>query len=350
MGTEFSWFYDLLIIIIVVGVTFRCFKRGFVSTIAGLITVIASFALALFLSSFLANMIYSNFIRTRAIDYIDKSLENIVNAEQLDMLPGLDLSQIIINEISQSGEIIRSTPLTEIPQTLDSAGKIDLNLSSVDISNTGIDRFNLSFLGITPEELDSVNAGKATITAAELAGNEFEPLVLAKLLTNTLRNSPEYNEITNTASIVGDFVPQISGSFSGSAADAVTQLLVTIIESGNLGITTALVDNLIAPVIIIPLRTLIFFILFAIICLVASYFVRKLAIINRIPLVGGINSFFGGVAGLFKSAVIILLVCISLNILITITGNNIIFINTMTIEESFIFKYIYNFEFLNFTL
>jgi hypothetical protein len=351
MGTEFSWFYDLLVVIIIAGVTFRCFKRGFVSTLVGLVAVIASFVLALFLSSLAANAIYDNFIRERAINYIDKSFEDITDAQQLVMLPEIDLSRIMINEVSQSGELIRSFPLSEIDKTLDTVGKIDVNLSNVDLSATGIDRLDLEFLGIDPEDLSSVNAGRATVTAAELAGSEFETLVLAKLLTNTLQNSAEFSAITNAADAVGSFVPQVSGSFSGGAADAVTQVMATIIESakpGNLGITTALVDNLIAPVIIIPLRTLIFFILFAIICVITSFFVKKLAIINRIPLVGGINSFLGGITGLVKSAVIILLVCISLNILITITGNNIIFINTMTIEQTFIFRHIYYFDLISF--
>jgi uncharacterized membrane protein required for colicin V production len=351
MGTQFSWFYDLLIIIIVVGVTFRCFKKGFVSTLVGLVAVIASFLLALFLSSLLAGLIYNGFIRERAVNYIDSSLGSVADIEQLVKLPDVDLSRIMINEVSPSGELIRRTPLSEIPQTLDAAGKIDVNLSNVDLSRTGIDRLDLRFLGISSENLSSVNAGRATITAAELANNDFETLVLAKLLTNTLQHGTEFAAISNAANAVGNFIPQVSGSFSGAATDAVTQVLVTIIESGqpgNLGITTALVDNLVAPVILIPLRTLIFFILFVIICIVTSFFAKKLAIINRIPLVGGINSFLGGVTGLLKSAVIILLVCIGLNILITITGNNIIFINTMTIEETFLFRHIYNFEFVNF--
>ncbi|MDR2559028.1 MAG: CvpA family protein [Oscillospiraceae bacterium] len=348
MGTQFSWFYDLIVVVIVVGVTFRCFKRGFVSTLVGLIAVIASFLLALFFSSLAANAIYNNFIRERAINYIDNSLENIVDIEPLAMLPDIDVSRIMLNEVDLAGEILRSIPLSDINQTLDTVGKIDVNLSSVDLSRTGIDRLDLEFLGITSEELNSINAGRATITAAELANNEFETLILAKLLTNTLQNSTEFNAIANAADTVGNFVPQVSGSFSGGTADAVTQVVVTIIESGKNGITTALVDNLIGPVIFVPLRTLIFFILFAIICAVASFFVKKLSAINRIPLVGPVNSVLGGVTGLLKSAVIIFIVCICLNILITVTGNNIIFINTMTIEESFIFRHIYNFEFVNF--
>ncbi|MCL2637791.1 MAG: CvpA family protein [Oscillospiraceae bacterium] len=348
MGTQFSWFYDLLIIIVVVGVTFRCFKRGFVSTVVGMVAVIVSFLLALFLSGLTAGAIYNGLIRNRAIDYIDQSLGGITDTAPLSMLPELDLSQIMLNEVSQSGELIRSTPLSDIDKTLDTVGKIDVNLNSVDLSGTGIDKLDLEFLGIDIEDLSSINAGRATITAAELVNNDFETLVLAKLLTNTLQNGAEFDALVGAVNAVGDFVPQISGSFSGAANDAITQVMVTIIESGRDGISAALVDNIIKPVILIPMRTLIFFILFVIICLVTSFIAKKLEIINRIPLVGGVNSFLGGLTGLLKSAVIILLVCIGLNILITITGNNIIFINTMTIEESFIFRHIYNFEFLSF--
>jgi hypothetical protein len=348
MGTEFSWFYDLLVVAIIFGVTFRCFKRGFVSSVVGLVAVIASFVAALILSGFLTNAIYNNLIRERAIEYIDNSLENIIDIEPLAMLPELDLSKIMINEVNASREIVGSIPLSEIPQTLDAAGKIDVNLSSVDLSRTGIGNLDLAFLGITPEALSSIDAGRATITAAELANSDFETLILAKVLTNTLQNGTEFDALANAAETVGNFIPQVSGSFNAGVSEAVTQVMVTIIDSGKTGITAALVDNLIAPFVLIPLRTLIFFILFAIICVVMSFIAKKLAIINRIPLVGGVNSVLGGVTGLLKSAVIILLICIGVNILITVTGNNIIFLNTMTIEESFIFRHIYNFEFLNF--
>jgi hypothetical protein len=348
MGTQFFWFYDLLVVVLVLGVTFRCFKRGFVSTLVSLIAVIASFIAALILSSFLAGWIYSSFIRENAINYIDDSLTNIVDIEPLAMLSEVDLSMIKLNEVSGSGELLRSTPLSEINRTPDTVGKIDVNLSNVDLSQTGIDRLDLEFLGINPESLSAVNAGRATVTSAELAGHEFETLILAKILTNTMQNGTEFGAVADAAASVGNFIPQVSGSFSSGVNEAVTQVLVTIIESGKSSISTGLVDNLIEPIIMIPLRTLIFFIIFVIICLVTSFFAKKLAIINRIPLVGPVNSFLGGVAGLVKSAVIILLICISLNILITITGNNIIFINTMTIEQSFIFSHIYYFDFINF--
>jgi len=134
--------------------------------------------------------------------------------------------------------------------------------------------------------------------------------------------------------------------------DSVSQVIAAVIMSGEKGISAgiaeALLDTLVEPVITIPLRTLLFFILFAIICLCVSFFAKRLAIINRIPLIGRVNSILGGATGLLKAAVIIMLICMGLNILITVTDNTIIFINTMTIEETFIFRHIYNFELIKF--
>ncbi|MDR2533023.1 MAG: CvpA family protein [Oscillospiraceae bacterium] len=348
MGTQFSWFYDLLVIAIILGVTFRCFKRGFVSTVVSLVAVIAAFLAGLFLSGVLASAIYNGIIRQNALNHINKSLENMIDTEPLVMLSSLDLSKIILNETDNSGEVIRSFPLSEIDLTPDTVGNIDIDLGNVDLSGTGIDELNLAFWGLTSEDLSGVDAGRAIITSAELANSELEALVLAKVLANTMQNGAEYDAVADAAAAVGNFIPQVSGNFSGGVSEAVTQVIVTIIESGSGGITAALLDNLIAPVIMIPLRTLIFFILFVIICLVLSFTAKKLAVVNRIPLVGTFNSILGGVTGLLKSAVIILLVCISLNILITITGNDIIFLNTMTIEESVIFRHIYNFDLIKF--
>jgi hypothetical protein len=345
MGTQFSWFYDIVLIAIIVGFTFRGFKKGFVSTVVGLAAVIVAFIVGLILSGLLASAIYNGVIRKNAVNYIEQNIGSIAGTESFAMLPSLDLSKIMLNETDNNDEIVRSFPLSEIDATPDHVGNIDIDLSNVDLSNTGIAELDLELFGLTAEELASVNAGRAVITAAELTDSDFETLVLAKVLANTMQNSAEYDEIADAAVAVGSFAPQLSGS--GTAGEAVTRAIAALIESEAGGsVSGALLDNIIAPLIIVPLRTLIFFILFAIICIVMSIIAKKMEIVNKIPLIGTVNSVLGGTIGLVKALVIVFLVCIGLNILITVTGNAIIFINTMTINESAIFKHIYNFNFI----
>jgi len=336
MGTEFFWFYDLLIVAIFLGITFRCYKKGFVSSVVSLTAVAGAFLIGLLLSGVIASAVYDNFIKERAEEYISESIEQIVDDSVFIALPTIDASMILI----------RGVPLHEINMTPDTVGNIDLDLTNVDLSQTGIENLNLEFFGIKPESLSSINAGRAVITPAELAKSDIETLVLAKILANTLQESSEYIIIESTAQLINDLLPQISKSLSGGVNDAVSEIIVAVIESEDNSITNTLLDNLITPVIMLPLRTLIFFIIFVIISIALSFAAKAFSFVNRIPLIGAVNSLLGIAVGILISALVIFLVCIFVKILITITGNTIIFLNTMTIEQSYVFKYIYNFNLL----
>ena len=338
MGTQFFWFYDILIIAIFLGVTFRCLRKGFVSSMVSLAAAGVAFAAGIFLSGITAPAVYDSFVKSRIEDYINQSIDNLADQNTLMQLSKIDASKIVIN----------GTPLSEIDKTPDPAGKITLDLKKVDLSGTGIDSLNLDFLGIRQENLSEIDAGKANITSAELAQSDIGTLVLSKVLANTIQNSGQYEVIENAAKSVNGVLPQISGALSGGINNAVSEVIITVMKSEGGGITAALLDNLITPVIMVPLRTLIFFIIFVIICLTLSFLAKALSVVNRIPLVGPVNSLLGGVVGVLKSAVIIFLICIGVKILITITGNTIIFLNTMTIEQSVVFKHIYYLDFINF--
>jgi hypothetical protein len=344
MGTQFSWFYDLLVLAIFLGITFRCYKKGFVSSVVSLAAVAAAFIIALLLSGIIAPLIFNGVIRERAEGYIKESVGGMINPDSLLGLSDVDTSEILINGI----------PLSEINATPDSVGNINLDLGNVDLSNTGLDNLDLEFFGIDEEALASVNAGRAVITTSELAESDLETLVMAKVLASTIQqNGAEQAVLEEAARTVSDILPQISGDAVGNISNAVSRLIVTVLESADGGgsitrnMTAVLMDSLVTPLIMMPLRTLIFFLIFGIISVVLSFVARTLAIVNRIPIVGRLNSALGIVIGLLKSAVVVFLVCIGINILIMVTGNNIIFLNTMTIEESFVFKYIYNLRFIS---
>ena len=71
-------------------------------------------------------------------------------------------------------------------------------------------------------------------------------------------------------------------------------------------------------------------------------------IVNKIPLVGGLNQFLGGVFGLLQGVLSLFVIVIVVHLIVSATGNSLIFLNEMTISKSYVFSYVYNFEFLNF--
>ncbi|MCL2108632.1 MAG: CvpA family protein [Oscillospiraceae bacterium] len=325
MGIEFFWFYDLVIVAILLGITFRCYKRGFVASLLGMLAGVIALVVGVLLSNLLATAIYDGFIKGWAEEKIEESLTAIVGDSSLIRLPDLDCTQIVLK-----GERIG-----EIEFTPDSVGKIDIDLSNVDLSKTGIEKLDLEFFGLDPDELHSLKVGRTVITVAELERNSLETLVMASILAESLAANGENRLISSLTAPLGIF---------GGSNYSMTEIIASIIEFGGAGtgISAAITANLVAPIVFVPLRSTLFFIIFVLLCVSLSIVARKLTFINRIPLVGNVNSFLGIIAGLIKSAVIIVIVCISVKILITITGNDVIFLNTMTINESYIFKHVYN--------
>ena len=99
---------------------------------------------------------------------------------------------------------------------------------------------------------------------------------------------------------------------------------------------------------LVPLRTIIFVVLFILIFIILSILIKATSVINKLPLIGQLNSLLGGVAGLLQGLVIVFIVVIIAHMAAEPTNNTLIFLNDMTINKSFAFSKIYNFSFLDF--
>ncbi len=339
MGTQFFWFYDLLILAILLAVTFRCYKRGFVSVIVGFVAIAVSFFVALYTSDTVTNIIYDNFIDDQVTEYINNGIDDLGGDNALLKLSEADTSQILINGMS----------ISELNTELDSAGKITLDLSSVDFSKTGISDIDLSFFGINDEfDFSKINIGKVNIMPSELDKHDIGTVVLAKTLSHTMKSETGYGNLVSIAENISEIAPFLNGGSSNE--DYVSGLICTVIETSSDDIAASMMESFVKPLIISPLHAVVFILIFTVCAVLLSIIARCLKIVNRIPVIGKINSFFGAVVGILEGVIIIVIVCVVIHIIISLTGNTIILLNTVTIDSTLIFKYIYNLEILNLML
>ena len=56
----------------------------------------------------------------------------------------------------------------------------------------------------------------------------------------------------------------------------------------------------------------------------------------------------GGVCGAVSGLISICVICILVRFIVTLSGGNVLLLNDTAIDSTFIFRYFYNFEFLNF--
>jgi hypothetical protein len=241
-------------------------------------------------------------------------------------------------------------------------------MTNVDFSKTGMENYDMYNFGIGENtDYSSINAGKIIIDENELTkaadktpeemtrykGN----LVLSKFLANTIMKSLATNDssmkneiaaIKNTSDIIAKYIPQFSKGIDTAGTDALSNIILVLREAAENHITNfgnVISEKIVKPVALSSIKALIFLVIFVIISIILSFLVRALGFVNHIPVVGTLNKVLGFILGFTEAVIMILVFSALLGFVITITGNEIIAFNTITIEKTYLFKYFYNLMF-----
>ena len=338
MGTQFFWFYDVLAAAIIVAAVFACYKRGFVAVLLGLLSIVIAFAAASILSEPISAFVYEKFIAENVSAALTENVTVIDKLEAVRSLGDLHPDKMLLGGVTMAG----------LDKTPDSAGKITVDLSSADFSQTGLTYDEAADLGFDTDRvsLSNMNLGRVNITAAELEKADFDRLLMAKALAGT----GEQSLLEKLREILAGILPvEVSDSVM---AGAVTALMIGETEADDAGtrpIAGIVSDIVIRPLFISLLKAIAFAVVFAAAMLIMSIVVRFARALRFVPLIGPVNAFLGGLAGLAEALVILLIIAEVMHIIILATGNSIVFLNTMTTEQTVLFKYIYNFNPLGLT-
>ena len=136
MGTEFFWFYDVILIAIIIGTIFLGVKRGFVRMLLSLASIAIAFVAALVISDGVSSWIYESFVEQNLKASISDTINDAIGENVVTELTKVDMDKAII----------AGKPLVSMDNSLkvDDAGKITLDLSSVNLTKTGIDKVDLA--------------------------------------------------------------------------------------------------------------------------------------------------------------------------------------------------------------
>lgn len=344
MGTQFFWFFDLSVAAILIISLFQGIRKGFVSMLVSCVAMIVAFAVALPVSGTVSASIYNNVVKDAVSEEINNQINNVVGDTVITRLKKIDMSKAKIN----------GKELSSLSTQPDKLGKINLDLTKLDVSDTGIEDIDLSAFGVDKNSVDysALNLGKVEITAEESEKYGIDKMILASVLSENVTKGEAFSSITESVKKISESLP----SFMSGTVDSITSgnkeiikdVVVCIIDTNTENFAESLTDNMVKPILLVPMRALIFLIIFVIIVLLLNIIAKLTKKINSIPLVGGINKVLGVAAGAVQGVIAIFLICIFVQVIIALTGNEIIFLNTMTIDETFIFKKIYYLDFLNF--
>lgn len=336
MGTEFFWFYDVILAAILIGMMFIGAKKGFVRMVLRLCAFAASFVIALMISNGVSGWIYDSFISKPLEQTISTSINDALGDNVVTQIGKIDMEKAKIN-----GKSIDSLELKA-----DKAGKVtvnlgNVNLSKVDLTSFGVDK-NIDY--------SNIDLGSVQIYESDIEKYGIENMILTEVLAQNIKNSAIADSVNEIIDKVGETVPALDlkgKTIEDIDSGTINSVVVSVVQSsGNPG--KAVLDNVAKPVVLVPLRTIIFVVLFILIFIILSILIKATSVINKLPLIGQLNSLLGGVAGLLQGLVIVFIVVIIAHMAVELTNNTLIFLNDMTINKSFAFSKIYNFSFLDF--
>ena len=192
-------------------------------------------------------------------------------------------------------------------------------------SKNGFAKTVVGFLGIF------VALILATILANPLAKLTYDKAIekpvhtaIAGVIEDHLANAtspiPDKEEFTNVINEQIDKLPAFiknAVNFDENSEDY--HDLFTLNDLNAEAISQSICDTYVKPAANSVLTVVFFVILFIVLALVIKIVAKALKIVNKIPLLGGLNALLGGVAGLLKGAIIVLIVNWAV---VTIVGDN----------------------------
>ncbi len=341
MGSELFWFLDLFVIGILLVSVYRGAKRGAVAVLISAVSAIVAFITASVLCGPVSNGIYDSFVREKVEDYTAERLGSTFDAEMISGLSDVDMMKTKVNGVY----------LSDLTIDYDERGAAMLDLSAADMSETGIEGADLSGFGISGErDWSYVKAGHIDISAADVKRYGMGNVVLARFLASNLTSGDAFRAFRDVGNKLGETASpslrSLGSDLSDGSRDALYSFIVSIVTTAGGKLGDRVMNDVITPTVMIPLRAITFCMIFALVMLILHIIAEVSKLINRIPIVAQVNGILGAVLGVLEAAVTILIVCILMRLLISVCGGQIVFINDTTIQRTFLFKYLYNIDVL----
>ncbi len=177
----------------------------------------------------------------------------------------------------------------------------------------------------------------AQICASLIYTTLIEPGIVSGIETS-LNGAADTESVVMGLSKALEELPAISGllfNFEGVAEN-----LVATIGFNPSEIASSVAKTVIQPVVQPILETLIFAVSFILLISAVSFIAKGSKLVNEVPIIGGANSFFGGVAGIINGAIELFVAAVILRFVIS-AGLFPEYFSEAIIEKTFLFKWIY---------
>ena len=174
----------------------------------------------------------------------------------------------------------------------------------------------------------------ASLIGALVLSHEASPVLFEKFFQNGFVTSIQ-NTLTAEGTVnIQSTIEKYAGFLPESIKESLTASAAGLLDSGAPDMAVKLVDEVIAPLLTPIIAIVLFFVAFALCRLLVGLLVAVLTNVNRIPVMGSVNRFFGFLMGLLAGVVDLYLVLCAVWAVIVITGGSIGFLNDQALAGS----------------
>ncbi|MBQ9939097.1 MAG: CvpA family protein [Oscillospiraceae bacterium] len=187
----------------------------------------------------------------------------------------------------------------------------------------------------------------ATFLSSYTADFLFVGFLRDELLGSVTNALPDSHDLQELLTAVSSDSPAVSASLKLLLNFSThTAKLDSLIASAAENTAVTIVDTFISPIVIALLQSVTFILYLVVISFLIKLIAKSLGLVNKVPVIGGINRFLGGVFGLAFAALVVLVLTVAIRIILA-GGISTDILSEQTIQNSLVYHYVYNFTAIN---
>lgn len=293
MASELFWYYDICVLGLGLIFLYVGAKRGFMRSVVLVILTVISIMLSWLVSTVFAPVIYENVIKDSVMEGIGTRLGE------------KEPSKTISETVNSGGYGVEMTG-DEVGGIISKGGDFFKNIAA-ELKSNGA--------GDSSEDIaENIESGVTENVITIIVGDKVSPSVLREIL-----------------SAVSD-------------AEASLRTVVNAFVGGNRSNTAAVIESeIVAPAVITILKGIIWIIAMFILMAISRTIAAAFKGLNKVPIIGPVNSLLGAALGLAEGAVVIYIFSQIVKLVCYLTSNSLMFLNSETVAQTRIFKEFYNF-------
>ncbi len=279
-------FYDICVVGIILITLYEGSKRGFLRSAVYAILIVAAFFVSWFGAEAFSPLIYDSFIHETVIETLTET------ASSKDPVS-------IVSEALVDGDYGTVVSDSEISELITGASDFFNELADTLRENGSQDSASAIAVGVE----DSVTS-------------EIQSFLFSDYVINALES---------IGSAAGDMTEVVNVFLTGSAEETAATAETEIVR----------------PIIEFFLKIIVFLVLLFILRLIITPVSNMFKFVNKVPLIGTLNALLGALLGAVEGLITVYGLALLVKLIVNVSGDSLIFLNTDTIGLTYIFKFFY---------